>query len=300
MSTVRYPINFPREGRERGLGYASIGHTLAGMGSWVVDTEYGRGPFFSSGHPGLYPASAHPTGYPRAGAARVLGVSSGTGVVGRPLAATRLPTMGHALHKTPVIAPGATLRNPGMYGGVTESLTALSAVTQANVLAPAAIGLAVGLGGQVAGLTGTVRNATGIAALGALGWAAWKAFQNWRELNPEEVGGVGPAQAGARVGESVAATAIRAVSASAMTDSEQRQVLASYSCYENARRAQAKEGWWARLTGSTVRNPLADCGLTSAQLVAVTAAFNKISKTDRVRHMPGTFGPGGALEDLGR
>lgn len=298
MSTVRYPINFPREGRDRGLGYTSAGRTLSGMGSWVVDSEWGRGAFFSPDHPRPYPASAHPTTYPRAGAARVLGTSNAP-VVGRPFAATRLPTMGHPLHRTPVIAPGATLRNPGMFG-VAEIATSFAALGSANVLAPAGLGLAIGLGGQVAGLSGTARNLTGFAALGAIGWAAWQAYRNWRAMNPEEVGGVGPAQAGARVGESVAAVAIQAVQAESMTDAQRRQILASFSCYENAKRAQAKEGLWARFTGSTVRNPLADCGLTQAQATAVQAAFAKISIVDRVRMMPGTFGPGGPLDDLGR
>ena len=300
MSTHRHPIvNLPRLGRDRGLGYASIGHTLGALDSWEVTAEWGRGAGYQPGHPGTYPVSAHPTGYPRAGAARVLGTSNAP-AVGRPFASTRLPTMGHPLHHTPVIAPGASLRNPGMYGGLVEAASAVSALAQANVLAPAGLGLAVGLGGKFAGLTGTARNLTGFAAMGAIAWAAWKAYQNWRDLNPEEVGGVGPAQAGARVGASAAATAIAATAAASMTESQQRQILASYSCYENARRAQSKEGWWYRLTGGTVRNPLADCGLTSAQAAAVTTAFHKISKIDRVRLMPGTFGPDGALEDLGR
>lgn len=114
----RLPVNFPREGRDRGLGYAGgIGNVLAGMGSWQVDTQWGRGASYQPGHPGLYPVAANPMSYyPRAGAARVLGPSSASPVVGRPFSATRLPTMGHPLHRTPVTAPGATLRNPGMYG----------------------------------------------------------------------------------------------------------------------------------------------------------------------------------------
>lgn len=302
MATFRYPINWPSAARPRGLGYASIGHTLSGLGSWVVDTQYGLGDRVKGGLNRMFPAEAHPTNYPRAFAARVLGTSNAP-AVGRPFAATRLPTMAHPVRMTPVIAPGAVLRNPGV-SGIAESLSAMAAVTQSNVMVPAAVGLAVGVGGQVAGLTGAVRNVTGIAALGALAWAAWRAYQNWKDLNPEEVGGVGPAASGARVGESVAATAVavtqKVAAGGAMTDSERRQILASFSCYENASRARANEGWWAKLMGGTVRNPLADCGLTAAQRDAMLAAFNAIPKIDRVRLMPSTFGPGGALEDLGR
>jgi len=116
MST-NYPINMPRRSRPRGLGYAgNTAQTLSGMGSWVVDTEYGLGPRFSSGHPQPYPSGAIPTRYPRARGARVMGVSNGANLVARPFAPTRLATTRSPVHQSPVIAPGAVLRNPGING----------------------------------------------------------------------------------------------------------------------------------------------------------------------------------------
>ena len=300
MSTHRHPIvNLPRLGRDRGLGYASIGHTLGALDSWEVTAEWGRGAGYQPGHPGTYPVSAHPTGYPRAGAARVLGTSNAP-AVGRPFASTRLPTMGHPLHHTPVIAPGASLRNPGMYGGLVEAASAVSALAQANVLAPAGLGLAVGLGGKFAGLTGTARNVAGAASLAALAWAAWKAYQNYSgetaAVAREAAERAGPGAATAAVGAPIAATAQRIVASGGGTDDEKVRTLRAYACYETARRTT---GLWASIWAEP-RDPLRDCGLTQVQADAIVAAFNKITKADRVRLQPGTFGPAGALKDLGR
>ena len=113
---TRFILNFPRKSRPRGLGYAGgIGNTLSGLGTWVVDAEYGLGPRFRSGYPRPFPAEAMPTRYPRAQAARVLGPSSGN-VVARPFAATRLPTIRYPVRAAPITAPGAALRNPGVAG----------------------------------------------------------------------------------------------------------------------------------------------------------------------------------------
>lgn len=112
-----FVTNFPRRSRPRGLGYAGgIGNALSGMGSWVVDTEYGLGPRFREGYNRPYPPEAMPTRYPRAQAARVLGPAAGVNVVGRPYAATRLATTRYPVRMAPVTAPGAALRNPGVAG----------------------------------------------------------------------------------------------------------------------------------------------------------------------------------------
>lgn len=295
----RYPVNYPLTARPRGLGYTDAGAMLSGMGTWVFDTEYGRGNSFQPGHPQPFPHAAYPTSYPRAQAARVLGQSSASPVVGRPFAATRLPTVAHPVRRTPITAAGASLRNPGVAGvdGAGDTLIALGeALKMPSVFGTALASVAVGLGARAAGLTGTTRNVAGIASLGLMGLSAWNLWRNMRELQ-HEVETAGAAEAGARVGASVSAVAKTVVAAGgAMTDAERRQVLASFSCYENARRTDT---WWGRLRG-TARDPLKTCGLTAEQAAAVVAAFNTIAKTERVRLMPATFGPGGALEDLGR
>jgi len=295
----RYPaiINFPGGPRPRGLGYASIGHTLGGLGTWVVTAEWGRGNSFQPGHPALFPKAAFPTSYPRAQAARVLGPSAFAPLVARPFPATRLPTMRHPVRATPITAAGATLRNPGVngFGDLNVLGTSLAyAVKTPGVFGPALGGVTIGVGARIAGLTGTTKNVAGLASLALVGWSAWNLWRAYKAVE-HEVETSGAAAAGARVGASVAAVAIQTVGASTTTDSQKRQILQSYSCYENARRTDT---WWGRMRG-TARNPLVDCGLTADQAEQVKLAFSAISRTDRVRLMPGTFGPGGPLADLG-
>ena len=58
---TRFPVNFPRRSRPRGLGYAGgMAGTLGALGTWVVDTEYGLGPRFREGYNRPYPPEAFP------------------------------------------------------------------------------------------------------------------------------------------------------------------------------------------------------------------------------------------------
>lgn len=214
----------------------------------------------------------------------------------------------------PFAAPVPSTVTYQAVGGVTDTLAsaanAVTAVGQTNVIAPAGIGLVVGLGGQVAGLTGKARNITGFAALGAIAWAAWNAYQNFKagsksaDVEASEARERESRPGTALVGAPAAATAVKVAQAPTQaTDAQKREILTAYACYEHARRAMKVENpWWNPL--AWFREPtldkLKDCGLTSEQLQSITAGFNAISKADRVRLMPGTFGPGGSLEDLGR
>lgn len=113
---MNFVVNFPRRSRPRGLGRATVGNHLAGLGTWVVDAEYGLGPRFRTGYSRPYPPEAIPTRYPRIQAARVLGPSSAANVVGRPFPATRLAMTRYPVRAAPITAPGAALRNPGVSG----------------------------------------------------------------------------------------------------------------------------------------------------------------------------------------
>lgn len=191
----------------------------------------------------------------------------------------------------------AAYRTMGQYGLMPKAMLApgyfVKAVSGPNVVIPAGAALVLGVGGRLF-FGGKTSLWTGIASLGLLGVAAWGVRNNWMALWAEEAD-KGPAQAGARVGESVAQTA-RKISANpeSAADSDKRQVLINHSCYENARRANARVWWWDR-----VRDPLADCGLTEAQRDDMLTAFKQISRTDRARLSTAYRSPHGSLKDLG-
>lgn len=119
---MAFAINFPRNSRPRGLGYVASAQHLTGLGTWVVDAEYGLGPRFRAGYAQPYPKEALPTRYPRAQAARVLGPSGAANVVARPFAATRMPLTRYPVRMAPITAPGARMRNPGVAGLGAEEL----------------------------------------------------------------------------------------------------------------------------------------------------------------------------------
>lgn len=136
-----FVANFPRRSRPRGLGYAGLaGNTLSGLGTWVVDTEYGLGPRFREGFNPPYTTEVMRTNFPRVQAARVLGPGNAN-VAGRPFPATRLATTRSPVRQAPVTAPGAALRNPGVAG---YGEAAGGGMTTIAVLA--AIGALLGLG----------------------------------------------------------------------------------------------------------------------------------------------------------
>ena len=169
----------------------------------------------------------------------------------------------------------------------------VKAVNAPNVLVPGGAALVLGVGGRLF-FGGKANLWTGLASLGLLGYAAYSISENFKALWAEEAD-KGPAQAGAIVGTTVANTAVKiAQGTAAITDQDRQQVLANYSCYENARLANAKAWWWDR-----VRDPLKDCGLTPDQLTKVKAGFAKISRTDRARINAAYRSPYGSLKHLG-
>jgi len=202
-------------------------------------------------------------------------------------------------HRPPGRRP-AGLRGYGTMNPLQGAADFTYALFQPTTIAPVLGGLVLGLGSRIALGRGPARTAAGVAALGGFAFGGWSFYRSFRDARAATAD-YGAAAAGKRVGESVAATAREAAAQPGMSDVQMSQVLKSYSCYENARRAKADASWYEKLTGTggAVRNPLIDCGLTAEQLADVKAAFNKISRTDRRRLMPGTFGPGGPLEDLG-
>lgn len=175
------------------------------------------------------------------------------------------------------------------------------ALFQPTTVAPVLGGLVLGIGSRIMFSPGAPRTIAGILGLGGVAFGGWSFYRSFRDARAASAD-TGAAAAGKRVGESVAATAREAAAQpEGMSDAQMSQVLKSFSCYENARRAKENASWYEKLTGTggAVRNPLIDCGLTADQLADVKSAFNKISRLDRRRLMPGTFGPGGSLEDLG-
>lgn len=306
MPLMPFVTNFPRRSRPRGLGYAGmdgVAGALSGMGTWVVDAEYGLGPRFREGFNRPYPQEALPTRWPRAQAARVLGPSASVNVVARPYAATRLPTTRYPVRMAPVTAPGARLRNPGVAGYgffLPEGAEAVGmALKETSVWGSAVAGVAVGMGGKLAGLTGRSRNVTGWLSLGAFALAGINYARHYiaisNELKTRGAAAVGPATVKGALENAKEVIA----NPQAATEKDMRGTLAQYACYENARRAQASEGWWFRITGNTVRDPLKDCGMTKEQAAIIKAAFEKISRADRRRLGGNVYKPGGSLEDLG-
>lgn len=298
---MSFVINFPRRSRPRGLGYAGgLGHTLTGLGTWVVDAEYGLGPRFREGFNRPYPEAAYPTRYPRAQAARVLGPSASANVVARPFAATRLPTTRYPVRAAPITAPGARLRNPGVAGvdGVTDWVVGFSpvglALTERSVWGPAAAGAGLRAATEVTGVTGRPKKVLGWVALLLLGTAAVNWYRQYdsiaREFAPD-VAAPGPAAVKGAMANSKDVIA----DPGATDDAAKRGVLLQYAAYENARRTDT---WLGRLRG-TARDPLKTTGMTAAQAAVLRGAFAKISRADRRRLAGAIYGPGGSLEDLG-
>lgn len=283
-------VNFPRVSRPRGLGYTQTGRALSGLGTWVVDTEYGLGPRFREGFSRPYPANVLMTKFPRANAPRVLGPSGWSPVVARPFAATRLQAQGAmAVRKLPVMAQGARMMNPGTgYSGPIDALTTAAqtvtnvtgAVTQPGVFLPVAGGLVIGVGGGAFGLPPAARRATGLLGLAAV---AYGLVQAWREFTLRQAQTEPGSAAALRTGE----IATQIMAKPVMTAADQRVILSAYICYEHARRAGG------------VRDPLRDCGLTAEQAAMLQAKFATIPPADRVRVYPAVFGPGGSLANLG-
>ncbi len=299
---TRFVVNFPRRSRPRGLGYAGmngVAGPLSGMGTWVVDTEYGLGPRFREGFNRPYPSEAMPTHYPRAQAARVLGPAAGVNVVARPYAATRLATTRMPVRMAPITAPGARLRNPGVAGygiiGVPDRMMAFGmALKEPQFYMPTGIGAVAGLVGRFLP-KGPVRMTASLGALGALGFGIYGFVRQWNAIT-KELATQGAAAVGAATVKGVMQNAAEVrEDPQAASDAAKKGILAQYSCYENARRTDT---WWNRLRGYA-RDALVDCGMTEAEAAILKDSFNKISRADRQRLGGAVYKPGGSLEDLG-
>jgi hypothetical protein len=284
-------VNFPRVSRPRGLGYTQTGRALSGLGTWVVDTEYGLGPRFREGFATPYPPGVLMTRFPRANAARVLGPSGWSPVVARPFAPTRMQMQSYPVRKSPIVAQGARMGNPGSGMAGLGSLETLAnaaqtasdvagAMTQPGVFFPVAGGLALGIGGGAFGLPPAARRATGLAGLAAV---AYGLYQAWREFTLRQAQSAPGSAAALRTGEIVTEIVAKPV----MTEADKRVILSAFACYENARRAGG------------IRDPLKDCGLTAERAAMLESKFATIAPADRVRIYPALFGPGGSLQDFG-
>lgn len=204
---------------------------------------------------------------------------------------------GHAL--SVVGTPSAHGAAVSGLGDITDFFVGVSPVGMAaketGVWGTALAGVGVGMAGKVAGLTGTARNVTGLASLGLLGFAAVNFVIQYRQIS-EELKNAGAAAVGPATVKGVMSDVNTVLKdGAAATDSAKKGVLLQFSCYENARRTDT---WWGRLRG-TARDPLKDCGMTSAQAALLKDAFSKISKPDRQRLGGAIYKPGGSLEDLG-
>ena len=299
MYTNAFIANFPRRSRPRGLGYAGgVGNTLGGLGTWVVDTEYGLGPRFREGFNRPYNTEVMRTQFPRAQAARVLGPAAAVNVVARPYAATRKALTRYPVRMAPITAPGAALRNPGVAGYgflVDDGILAVGmAAKETPVWAPTLAGAAAGMLGK-ATLSGKAKDLSGWVALGGLALGGINFIRKYMGIL-DELKTTGAAATGPATVQGAMNNAKEVIEdPQTAADAAKRGVLAQYACYENARRTNS---WWARMRG-TARDPLKDCGMTSAQAAVLKASFDKISRADRQRLGGNVYKPGGSLEDLG-
>jgi len=294
-----FVINFPRRSRPRGLGYAGmdgVAGPLSGMGTWVVDAEYGLGPRFREGYNRPYPPEAMPTRYPRAQAARVLGPGAGVNVVARPYAATRLATTRSPVRMAPITAPGARLRNPGV-SGYGDTLAVAAAAQDPAVYGSVLGGIAIGFGARFLPKGG----ARSAASLAALGWMGFGLYNFWQGVNADAAA-IARETADREIPDVGVATTRGALSntqavlrdGAAAPDSAKMGVLQQFAVYENARRTDT---WWRRMRG-TALNPLQVTNMTAAQAAQLAQAFRKIPRADRGRLMA-VYRPGHSLANLG-